>query len=66
MKDDLVCLLTSAFCLLAAAQAPAQDPSTSSGQAWPSRTVRFVVPSSPGGGTDTYARFLAQGLGHAL
>jgi tripartite-type tricarboxylate transporter receptor subunit TctC len=28
--------------------------------------VRLVVPSSPGGGTDTYARFLAQGLGDAL
>jgi len=25
-----------------------------------------VVPSSPGGGTDTYARFIAQGLGVAL
>lgn len=53
------CLLTSALCLLvAAAPALAQD--------WPSRPVRFVVPSSPGGGTDTYARFLAQGLGDAL
>ena len=30
------------------------------------RPVRLVVPSSPGGGTDTYARFLAQGLGEAL
>ena len=49
------CLLTSTFCLPAAAQ-----------ETWPSRTVRFVVPSSPGGGTDTYARFLAQGLGDAL
>jgi tripartite-type tricarboxylate transporter receptor subunit TctC len=46
-------------CLLAAAQAPAQE-------VWPARSVRFVVPSSPGGGTDTYARFLAQGLGDAL
>ena len=48
-----------AVCLLiAATPAAAQD--------WPSRPVRFVVPSSPGGGTDTYARFLAQGLGDAL
>jgi tripartite-type tricarboxylate transporter receptor subunit TctC len=52
-------LLTSAFCVLAAVHAPAQEP-------WPARSVRFVVPSSPGGGTDTYARFLAQGLGDAL
>ena len=39
--------------------APAQD-------AWPTRSVRLVVPSSPGGGTDLYARLLAQGLAEAL
>jgi tripartite-type tricarboxylate transporter receptor subunit TctC len=45
--------------LLAAIPAAAQE-------AWPSRPVRLVVPSSPGGGTDTYARLLAQGLGDTL
>ena len=49
----------AAACLLAAAPALAQE-------AWPTRSVRLVVPSSPGGGTDTYARFLAQGLGEGL
>src|SRR5215210_6537662 len=34
--------------------------------AWPSRPVRFIVPSSPGGGTDLYARTLAQALGESL
>ena len=44
---------------LPAVPAPAQD-------AWPTRTVRLVVPSSPGGGTDLYARLLAQGLAEGL
>jgi len=35
-------------------------------EAWPARPVRVVVPSSPGGGTDTFARLLAQGLSEDL
>ena len=35
-------------------------------QEWPAKPVRFIVPSSPGGGTDIYARILAQGLSDAL
>src|SRR5256885_1998831 len=42
-----------------AAGATAQD-------AWPTKPVRFIVPSSPGGGTDVYARILAQALGDPL
>jgi len=53
-------LLVATACLVGViAPANAQD-------GWPSRPVRLVVPSSPGGGTDTYARFLAQGLGEGL
>lgn len=43
---------------LMALAAPAQE--------WPARPVRLIVPSSPGGGTDIYARILAQGLSDAL
>ena len=39
--------------------AAAQTASTPSGQAWPARTVRIIVPFAPGGGTDTVSRFLA-------
>src|SRR5688572_9842653 len=39
--------------------AQAQEP-------WPAKPVRIIVPSSPGGGTDVYARLLAQGLGDSL
>jgi tripartite-type tricarboxylate transporter receptor subunit TctC len=35
-------------------------------QGWPARPVRIVVPSSPGGGTDVYARLLAQALSESL
>ena len=45
--------------VLLAAPVFAQEP-------WPSRPVKFVVPSSPGGGTDTYARLLAQALSDSL
>jgi tripartite-type tricarboxylate transporter receptor subunit TctC len=44
---------------VAAAAAQAQDP-------WPAKPVRFIVPSSPGGGTDVFARLLAQALGETF
>ena len=52
-------LLLLAACALAAAPAGAQD-------SWPSRPVKVIVPSSPGGGTDLYARLLSQALSDSL
>lgn len=36
--------------------------STSSGQAWPDKPIRFVVPYTPGGGTDTVTRHIANAI----
>ena len=47
------------FLALQAALAHAQE-------TWPARPVKFIVPSSPGGGTDLYARQLAQALSEPL
>src|SRR2546430_15571407 len=47
------------FLALRAALAHAQE-------TWPARPVKFIVPSSPGGGTDLYARQLAQALSESL
>jgi tripartite-type tricarboxylate transporter receptor subunit TctC len=51
-----ICLLTSLFCLCAAAQA----------QNYPSKPLRLLVPLAPGGGNDTTARLIGARLAESL
>jgi tripartite-type tricarboxylate transporter receptor subunit TctC len=58
-----VILRTSVALLFLALLGPG---SQSFAQDYPTRTVRLIVPYSPGGPTDVYSRLLAQGLGESL
>jgi tripartite-type tricarboxylate transporter receptor subunit TctC len=57
-----------AACVLAACTqiALAQTTSTSSGQGYPVKPIRFIVPFSPGSGSDTIARIIATALPEVL
>jgi tripartite-type tricarboxylate transporter receptor subunit TctC len=60
MKKWLVSVLAGAAAWVGAAGA--QDPSTGSGQAYPTRNIRAVVPYAAGGLPDTMTRIVAQRL----
>jgi len=54
-------------CPLALSQgAAAQTTSTSSGQAYPAKPIRLIVPFPPGGPTDTHSRWAAHQLNSAF
>jgi tripartite-type tricarboxylate transporter receptor subunit TctC len=55
MMKGLLAVLALALASFATAQ-----------ESWPSRPVKVIVPSSPGGGTDLYARLLSQALSESL
>ena len=52
--------------LLLTAAAAAQPASTGSGQAYPNRPLRFIVPYPPGGSGDIFARVIGAKLGAAF
>ncbi len=55
-----------ALAALSSGAALAQDPSTGSGQAYPAKPVRLVVPYAAGGNADIFGRTLAQKLTDAF
>jgi tripartite-type tricarboxylate transporter receptor subunit TctC len=59
----LVSLLVAALALAAALAAL---PADAQAQAWPDKPIRFIVPSPPGGGTDSLTRLVANKLGETL
>jgi hypothetical protein len=52
--------------LLLAILALAAPPAGAEAQTWPDKPIRFIVPSPPGGGTDSLTRLLANKLGETL
>ncbi|HYF07298.1 MAG TPA: tripartite tricarboxylate transporter substrate-binding protein, partial [Acetobacteraceae bacterium] len=52
--------------VLAAAASLLAAPALGQGDAYPSRTIRIIVPRAPGGGSDILARLIAPGLTQRL
>ncbi len=67
MRFDKLCLIALSGAMLGVSpQVLAQSPSTSSGQAFPAKPIRIVVPFPAGGTTDVVARLVAQRMSESM
>ena len=64
--QKLIAVLIAAVLFLPQVAIHAQPTSTSSGQAYPSKPIRFVVPFGPGSASDVLARIAGQDLSQSL
>src|SRR3982074_2025855 len=58
--------LRTMMCAVIAAASLGLGAGEATAQKWPEKTVRIVTPFAPGGGTDVFARILAQRLSEVL
>src|SRR5438067_2432492 len=65
-SPHLGCAAAARVITMLAAAAIALAAGAQSTDAWPSRSLRIVVPFAPGGTTDLIARMVAEGLTQAL
>lgn len=66
MKAIVVSIIAGAALIATALGHAAQDPSTGSGQGYPSRPIRLLIPFPPGGGADIAGRVVGQKLTERL
>ena len=67
-RNSLWCVIAALACgaVTVAADAGAQATKAGSGQAWPARPIRLIVPFPPGGATDANARVIAKEMENVL
>ena len=62
----LLCGIVAACSALHCGALLAQAPSTSSGQAYPTKPIRVINPASPGGNSDIFFRLLQPKMSEAI